>query len=81
MSSSAPIGSGDPNKYYHGTAKGEVVDIDISGIPETADELTVKRAAKVKHVISTELVTDNLKGICTGVGRMKIRLNEGETLD
>ena len=81
LSSSAPIGTGDPNKFYHNTAKGEVIDLDITGIPESADELTVKRAAKVRHVISTELEKDNLRGVCTGKGRMKVRLNEGETLD
>jgi len=29
-------------------------------------------------VISSELDLDNLRGTCTGTGRMKIRLNEGE---
>lgn len=81
LSSNAPIGTSDPNQFYSHTAKGEVIDFDISGIPSTADEITVKRAAKVKHVISTELQTDNLKGICTGNGRIKVRLNEGETTE
>lgn len=33
----------------------------------------------MKHVISVETKQDNLKGTCTGEGRIKVRLNEGET--
>lgn len=33
----------------------------------------------MKHIISTELAFDNMKGTCTGTGRIKVRLNEGET--
>jgi len=35
----------------------------------------------VKHVVAAEVNEDNLKGICTGEGRIKIRLNEGETIN
>ncbi len=76
---SSNIGGADANRYYNNKAKGEVLDFDLSGLPETADEITVKRSANVKHVISTELVYDNMKGICRGEGRIKVRLNEGET--
>ena len=76
---SSNIGGADASRYYNNKAKGEVLDFDLSGLPETADEITVKRSANVKHVISTELVYDNMKGICRGEGRIKVRLNEGET--
>lgn len=58
-----------------------MIDLDLSDLPQHVDEITVKKAANVKHVISTELAVDNFKGICTGTGRIKIRLNEGETLE
>jgi hypothetical protein len=58
-----------------------VIDLDIKGLPKTCDEQIIKRVAGVKHVISSTIDTDNLKGTCTGTGRMKIRLNEGETLE
>jgi hypothetical protein len=34
-----------------------------------------------RHVISAALDEDNMKGICTGTGRIQIRLNQGENLD
>lgn len=43
--------------------------------------MSLKRVANVKHVINAEVQQDNLKGICTGEGRIKIRLNEGETIN
>lgn len=35
--------------------------------------------AGVKHVIESSVVEDNMKGTCTGVGKVKVRLNHGET--
>lgn len=57
-----------------------MIDLDIKGLPKSCDEFVMKRVAGVKHVISSTVDTDKLKGTCTGTGRMKIRLNEGETL-
>jgi len=34
-----------------------------------------------KHVIETELHEDHMKGTLTGIGRLKIRLNQDETID
>jgi hypothetical protein len=42
------------------------------------DQAALKKIANVKHVISADVDLDNLKGTCTGTGRIKIRLNEGE---
>lgn len=79
---SSNIGGNDANQYYHkAQPKGELIDLDLSNLPQHVDEIDVKKAANVKHVISTELALDNFKGICTGTGRIKIRLNEGESLE
>jgi hypothetical protein len=76
------MGGTDPNTYYHKPQnKGEVIDLHLSGLKISADEIEVKRAAGVKHVISTQVDVDEIKGICKGTGRIKIRLNEGESLD
>ena len=76
------IGGHDATKYYNQEMpKGEVVDIDISGLPENCDDATVKRAANVKHFISSELQYDNFTGKCKGEGRLKVRLNAGETME
>lgn len=55
--------------------------MDVSGLPENFDQLSLKRVANVKHVIDAVVNEDNVKGICTGNGRIKIRLNEGETIN
>jgi len=69
----------DPNKFYHQTQnKGEVVDFILSGMSQMVDDQEVKRISGVKHVISATVDVDNLRGTCTGTGRIKIRLNEGE---
>ena len=50
----------------------------LSGLKETHQKDDIKRIAGVKHVISTEVDLDNVKGVCKGTGRIQIRLNEGE---
>jgi len=59
--------------------RGEVLDLDLGGLPEHCDEAAIKAAANVRHVIAAEVDTDNLKGTCKGTGRIKIRLSDGET--
>ena len=60
---------------------GDIVDIDLNGLPENCDEVAIKRIANVKHVINAEVQADNLKGTCTGQGRIKLRLNDGESAE
>ncbi len=70
----------DANKFYHQPHnKGTVVDFVLSGIGASVDETQVRKISGAKHVISTNVDLDNVKGTCTGGGRIKIRLNEGET--
>ena len=73
----------DSQKYHEKSnlAKQEVIDIDIRGLPENFDQQSLRRVANVKHVVAAEVQQDNLKGVCTGEGRIKIRLNEGENLN
>lgn len=37
--------------------------------------------AGARHVVETQLEQDNVKGTLTGEGRMRIRLNKGETVE
>lgn len=67
------------NQFYHKPQnEGKVVDIILSGMKPEMDESQIRKIANVKHVISSNVDLDNLKGTCTGTGRIKIRLNEGE---
>lgn len=58
-----------------------VVDLSVSGLPEHMDARELKKTSGAKHVISTVVDEDRLKGTCLGTGRIQIRLNQGETLD
>jgi hypothetical protein len=53
----------------------------VTNLPQNFDQLSLRRVANVKHVIDATVEEDNVKGICTGNGRIKIRLNEGETIN
>lgn len=54
------------------------MDLILSGMGANMDDKEIKKIAGVKHVISSEVDLDNLKGTCKGTGRIKIRLNDGE---
>jgi len=41
----------------------------------------LRQIANVKHVISTQVDIDNLKGTCRGTGRVQVRLNDGESAE
>lgn len=67
------------NDFYHKNEnKGQVIDFVLTGLQSNIQEADLKRIAGVKHVISSEVELDALKGTCRGGGRIKIRLNEGE---
>lgn len=57
----------------------EYVDLTLKNLPANSDLIGVKKMAGVKHVISASIDEDNMKGTCTGTGRIKVRLNPGET--
>jgi len=79
LSSNFGLGGTDANTFYHKEQnKGEVVDFVLSGLKPSCDEIELKKMAKVRHIISSELDVDNLRGTCKGTGRIKIRLNNGE---
>jgi hypothetical protein len=50
-------------------------------LPAHIDEQEIRKIAGVKHVIEATVDVDNMKGICTGTGRVKLRIGEGENLD
>lgn len=62
-------------------AAARVVDLTLRNLPENADLIGIKKLSGARHVISAALDEDNMKGICTGTGRIQIRLNQGERLD
>ena len=69
-------------RHYNDTSKPvEIVDLAVKGLPENCEARKLKEISGSKHVISATVEEDNMKGICNGNGRIKLRLNGSETVD
>jgi len=62
-------------------AEPEFIDWVVSGLPPNFEAPQLKKIAQVKHVVEATVEEDNFKGTCTGNGRIKIRLNHGESAE
>ena len=59
------------NKFYQmPQSKGQVVDFMLSGMKSNMNEAGLKKISGAKHVISSTIEIDNLKGTCSGQGRI-----------
>lgn len=56
-------------------------DLIITGLPQDAQTSHLKQIAQAKHVVEATVENDSIKNVCTGVGRVKVRLGEGEDLE
>lgn len=84
LASNDPItGKNSLAAYNQNKDPGEirVVDLQLRNLPGDADKIGIKKMSGARHVISVALEEDNMKGICTGNGRIQIRLNQNENLD
>ena len=84
LASNDPItGASSLNAYGQNREAAEVrvVDLHLRNLPENSDNIGVKKMSGARHVINIALDEDNMKGTCTGTGRIKIRLNANETID
>lgn len=81
LASNDPItGASSLGGYNRGeNSKPAVVEITLSGLGANIDAQEVKKMAGVRHVVSATVDEDNMKGTCLGTGRIKVRLNQGET--
>lgn len=48
-------------------------------MPGNMTEDRLKQIVNVKHVVSVQTDTDNIKNTCVGTGRVKVRIGEGES--
>lgn len=55
--------------------KPEVVELELSGLPEDTDIQKLREMSPAKHIITAETKQNNLKGTCTGKGSITIRSN------
>lgn len=58
--------------------KVRVIDLDLHNIPLGADERTLKKLTGARHIVKAELGHNNVSGALTGVGRLSVRLHEGQ---
>jgi hypothetical protein len=58
-----------------------VVDLAIKDLPETIKEEDLKKVSGAKHVISATIDEDKIRNVCTGTGRVKLRLAANEDVD
>jgi hypothetical protein len=66
---------------YSQNKKTAVVDLQVQGLPEDATVTELKKAIGAKHVISATIEQDSIKNVCTGKGRVQIRVQEGEDIE
>lgn len=57
------------------------IDLDLHNLPPHIDQYSVKKITGAKHIISTDLKHDAMRGTCTGDGRLRLRLLQDEDLN
>lgn len=61
--------------------KFEIIDLDIKNISPYMDQQDLKQISGAKHIISTEIGHNSMKGHNSGDARFKFRINEGDSYD
>ena len=81
LASNDPItGQSTMGGYERGeNSKPNVYELNLTGLGSDVTAQDVKKMAGVTHVINATVEEHNIKGTCTGVGKVKVRLNHGET--
>ena len=73
LASNNPITGGSSLTAYNRVRAADevkVIDLQLNNLPETADLIGVKKMSGAKNIINVHLDEDNMKGICTGTGRI-----------
>jgi hypothetical protein len=79
--SSNIMGTAGTTAARNDEAANTLVDYDLSDLPKDATTESVKKIAKVKHVIEVVVDSQSITGQCTGSGRIKMRLGPEENAD
>ncbi len=66
---------------YNNVKKTEVLDLNISGLGQNVTVQDLKKYIGAKHVISATIEQDSIRNVCTGKGRIQVRVQEGENID
>ena len=74
--SSDILGTGNSLSKFNEIKKTTIVDLDIGGLPEHVQPDDLKKLSGVKHIINATIDQDSIRNVCTGTGRIKIRITE-----
>jgi len=69
------------SKYGGVRENASVVELVVSGLPSDAQAGDLRRIAGAKHVVEAVVDQDTIKNVCTGTGKIRVRLGEDEDLD
>ena len=76
--------TGDSSLHHYQSSQNanpRVVDLVMSDLPPDCKAEDLKRISQSKHVFDASVEEDNMKGICSGNGRIKIRLSHNENAE
>lgn len=80
------IGGGDICSKYAAAHQSNpqdtvVVDLAVRGLSDNIQADDLKKISGAKHVISSKVDTDSIRNVCTGTGRIKLRLAANEDVE
>lgn len=81
MSSNILEDGGNTLSRYNEVAKSVIVDFDLRDLPASIKEEDLKKVSGAKHVISATIDQDSIRNVCTGTGRIQLRLTEKDDID
>jgi hypothetical protein len=58
-----------------------VYELVVSGLPTNTEGGDLRRIAGAKHIVDAIVEQDTIKNVCTGNGKIRVRLGDGEDLD
>ena len=63
------------------SANDNVVELSISGLPADAQTSHIRQIAGAKHIVDATVEHDTIRNVCTGQGKIRVRLGEGEDIE
>lgn len=79
--SSDVLGTGNTINRFNDVKQSIVVDLDLKDLPQNINEEDLKKVSGAKHVIVATIDQDSIRNVCTGTGRIKLRLTDGDDVE
>lgn len=79
--SSNLMGQDVNSRYVNVRDNAPVIELVVSGLPSSTEAGDLRRIAGVKHIVDAIVDSDTIKNVCTGTGKIRVRLGEGEDLE